>query len=73
MKKHISITIDPGAYELARRLAVQEDRSVSQVFERAIILAAESQRQEPGEGMLPSTSGRAVGRLSRGDAYGERV
>ncbi len=73
MKKHISITIDPNAYELARRLAVQEDRSVSQVFERAIVLAAEARRNEPGAGMLPSTPGRLIGSLNRGDAYGERV
>ena len=73
MKKHISITIDTDAYELVRRMALEEQRSVSQVFERAVLAKAASRSSGSADDLLPVTRAQFRGTVSRADAYGDRL
>lgn len=73
MKKHISITITPETFDLARRMAAEEQRSVSQVFERSVRIAAERGRMDSPEELLPASAASFSGSVARADAYGDRV
>lgn len=69
MKCNISATIDSELVERARKEAVQQRRSLSNLLERAL----ERALAEVGSvGGVVTSGGRFVGRCSRWDGYGER-
>lgn len=76
MKKHISITISPDALHLAQRLSLEDHRSVSQVFELALLSVAQERFRRDRDALrdvLPVSDTAFEGTVRREDAYGERI
>ncbi|TVR67540.1 MAG: hypothetical protein EA427_13385 [Spirochaetaceae bacterium] len=76
MKKHISITVSPDALHLAQRVSLEDHRSLSQVFELAVLSFAQQRFIRDRDSLpdvLPVSDTAFNGTVRREDAYGERI